>query len=159
MSEQLEIDLEIPPLWDTINEIRAKIAEDERIKNHGEEFINASVMVASELLENAVKYGYHNDPGQGVAFNLVVDDESITIEVTNGVPPDFQAEKMLKLVEEIKNSENAELLYTNKLMEIASNPKRGESGLGLLRIAYEGEFFLDCEYEHPILKIKAKRKI
>ena len=159
MTKPLNIELEIPPLWDTINSIRSKIAQDKRITIHGEDLINATLMVASELLENAVKYGYHNDTAQGVNFNLHVEDNLIAIEVLNAVAPEFDIKVVSEKIDGIKNSNDPAALYTDKLLEIASNPKKGESGLGLLRIAYEGEFSLDYEFNNGLLSIKAKRKL
>ena len=159
MSENLNVTLRIPPLWETINEIREKIASDDRIKKHGSDLLNAAMMVASELLENAVKYGFHNPDMQAVEFNLDITDTGIRIEVSNAIGPNHDLGKFKKIITDIMNSDNPGELYFKRVMEIVENPKGTGSCLGLYRIAYEGEFSLNYESSSQTLKIIATRKM
>ena len=157
MSQPFKLELHIAPLWETIHEIRDKMAVDERIRKHGEELVQATAMVASELLENAIKYGYNSPDGEGVRFTLDITDKEVVVSVLNGVAPNHSLEGLKGILDRIKGSANPMELYTERLMAIANNPKGQESGLGLYRIAYEGEFKLQYEITDKAVKIIARR--
>lgn len=158
MNENLKIEFKIPPLWETINDIRNKISADDRVKDD-EEILNATTMVASELLENAIKYGHHSQDFSAVEFSLDITDQEIRIQVKNAYHGDHKIDVLKKNIEKIRTSENPGDLYCERLIEIANNPKQNESGLGLYRIAYEGEFSLELENTDNVVIVTARRKI
>jgi hypothetical protein len=45
------------------------------------------------------------------------------------------------------------------MKELMANPAQTDSRLGLLRIAYEGQFRLDHTYEKSLLTITAERNL
>lgn len=158
MSEDLSIQFKIPPLWETINDIRRKIAADDRVKDN-QDLLNATTMVASELLENAIKYGHHAPDFAAVEFNLDLVDREIRIQVKNAYHGDHSIEGLKRNIEKIRTAANPGDLYCDRLIEIANNPRQTGSGLGLFRIAYEGEFGLELEQDDHVVTVTARRRI
>lgn len=159
MPEPFHIEFSIPPMWETINGIRETISRDERVRNQGETLVNATVMVASELLENAVKYGFHNSDMPAVQFALDIGQDEVKIIVANALSPGANLSRFREILQAIQDSRNPEKLYTDRLLEIANNPIPGDSGLGLYRIAYEGGYNLKFVEQDSILTVYASRKI
>ena len=125
-------------------------------------------MVISELIENGIKYMGLNDgikysdnilPGTKVDIMLNISKNEITIEVIN--PVDDSAQKHLKQLDKtiqwIRGYQDPFEAYIEKLKEISKRPlKDMESGLGLVRIAYEGKAALDFFVEdNNILNVSA----
>ena len=106
---------------------------------------NAIAMVTSELVENAVKYGYWS--GEDKHFRLRINGRrgSVTIQVENPVDPsDPQLHKLEATLAWIAEFPSTEAAYRAKMLEIASRPA-GASGFGLVRCAYEGSSILRAE--------------
>ena len=150
---------DITPVWDISRQIRNKVESIFAVEN--KDLQDASKMVSSELLENAIKYGSSIDPENkiGIRFEIDVDHRCITIKVINRIidPTDF--ENFKNHVNKIKSSNNPEQLYIQQLTSLIENPKLGQSQLGLYRIAFEGEFTIDYSFENNILTVVAKRNI
>ena len=73
------------------------------------------------------------------------EDKELKIAVCNGIESQEKIQDFLDLLNKIKNSNDLEGLYMERLHEIAQNPKSGKSQLGLYRIAYETEYLLNYE--------------
>ncbi len=156
MENRNTIKVLINPTWNVISEIRKKTAD--LLKNYGQSLLDATMMVASELMENAVKYGQAVPNESMIEFQLSVNN-TIIIKVTNGVITEKHIETAMMHIDRIKNSDDPGLLYTERLKELLENPKQGVSQLGLYRIAYEGEFKLDYSFKDNLLTIIAQRSI
>jgi len=157
MTEIITFTYQIDPLWDTVNKIRDKV--ELILREKGEELNDASKMTASELIENAVKYGCSITKGRGIQFELIANENLIRISVTNRINSmdDYQSVQMH--IDAINASNNPQELYIDRLMNLMENPKINKSQLGLYRIAYEGEFYLNYTFQNSILTITAQRKI
>lgn len=101
-------------------------------------------MSGQELLENAVKYG-HFKPGDEIELVVEVARRSVTVEVRNPVNEDPERLKRLDdTIQWIRGYQNPFEAYVEKMKEVSSQPYTpGQSGLGLTRIAYEGQCILD----------------
>lgn len=155
-----KIIVSLTPTWDIIEKIRNQVREN--LAGIGDDTIEASEMTASELTENAVKYGISrkNFPQVGFMFEYNNERDEITIEVTNGVWSEREVERTLgATIDKINNAEDKAVLYTSRLMELLENPQPGVSQLGLLRIAYEGGFDLDYNLKDHIVKVRATKKL
>jgi hypothetical protein len=140
------MDMTLGPHWDQIEEVRRKTRAF--LKNHGlpRELIDALTMVSSELVENGMKYGCFEDPKNGLTFNLNIVEKNVIMEVTH--PTSASAAPHLrrldKTIQWIRGFQDPFQAYLEKLKEVARRPiTDGESGLGLVRIAYEGKSIID----------------
>ncbi len=148
----------IDPAWSVVEEIREEVAAI--MEPSGEELSYASKMVASELVENAVKYGLI-DPqtGKGITFDLVAGEKDITIAVTNRPASEEHLANVRKHIEAIAEAGDAQQLYIQRLTMLMEHPADEGSQLGLYRIAYEGGFDLNYQLANDVLTIKARRDL
>jgi hypothetical protein len=147
----------IYPTWDIVHKIE---------ENAGKHFqgldINikeATMMVITELIENAVKYGAAIPGQEGVEFKFTIEKNKITTSISNGIISEKDVIPVKNHIDKIKASDSPMELYINRLKELLNNPIEGVSQLGLYRIAYEGQFKLDYKIENNILTIIATREI
>lgn len=147
----------IDPLWDTVKKIRGEV--EGILQDRGQEITDASKMTASELIENAVKYGCSIEDGTGIQFELVLDENCIRIIVRNKVLSQDDFENVKSHIDNVNASNNPQELYLQRLMMLMENTRLSKSQLGLYRIAYEGEFKLEYDYDDSILTVMATRKI
>lgn len=146
MASKKAIDMTISPNWDQIEEVRRKTRSF--LKNHGfsKELIDAVTMVSSELVENGMKYGFFEGPENGLTVNLHIQEKNVIVEVTH--PTNASAAPHLrrldKTIQWIRGFQDPFQAYLEKLKEVARRPiNDSESGLGLVRIAYEGKSIID----------------
>ncbi len=157
MENDIFFNYTINPGWDIVKQIREKVELSVSEKN--EDLAYASKMTASELIENAVKYGCPVDNQEGIAFNLNMNNNQITIKVSNGVRYQTDYQKVIENIDKINDTDNHQELYIQRLSELMENDKPGQSQLGLYRIAFEGEFNLAYEYKDEVLTVTATRNI
>ncbi len=135
----------IRPVWDEIEKSRNQISQFLIDQNISENNVHSATMIFSELIENGVKYGKFSS-GDNVEAHINIDDHLITIEVINPIGP--AGRKHLKELDEmiqwIRGYQDPFEAYIEKLKKVAKMPiKDKKSGLGLVRIAYEGGAILD----------------
>jgi hypothetical protein len=140
------IDMTLGPHWDQIEEVRRRTRVF--LKNQGlsRELIDAITMVSSELVENGMKYGSFKDSEESLTFNLNIVEKNVIVEVTH--PTSASAASHLrrldKTIQWIRGFQDPFQAYLEKLKEVARRPiGDNESGLGLVRIAYEGKSIID----------------
>jgi hypothetical protein len=136
--------------------LKPEWAELERVRHRGEEFlksqglhpdtVDAVVMILSELAENSIKYGHFQVPENRVVVEACIEGKRVTVEVRN--PVDETAHEHLsrldKTIQWIRGYQDSFEAYVERLREVAKRPLTDkESGLGLVRIAYEGKAILD----------------
>lgn len=157
-NNEVTISLSITPTWSILNNVQQKTEKFVKSKGLNKDMIDATIMCASELVENAIKYGSEKPDGSNITFDLSFQSGEIRVKVSNGVKSEGDKDNVFEHIEKVKSSESPAKLYTDRLMELMENPKPGISQLGLYRIAYEGEFHLDCSFDNNILTIIATRK-
>lgn len=138
------LDRQLAPDWDAI-----KATWDDCLAHFKDNGMDSDTsyslcMVAQELLENAVKYGRFN-PGEVVQLSVDVAARSVTIEVKSPSRADpAQLKKLDDNIQWIRGFQNPFEAYVERLKEVSAQPyTEGESGLGLARVAYEGQCILD----------------
>ncbi|OHD62817.1 MAG: hypothetical protein A2176_02960 [Spirochaetes bacterium RBG_13_51_14] len=136
----------ITPDWNEINKAREDCTKFLYDRKLTETVVDALSMVVHELLENALKYGNFESGNARISYIVKICKKNITVEVTNPIhwddTPHF---KMLdKTIQWIRGYQNPFEAYAEKLKEVSVRPlKDAESGLGLVRVAYEGQSILD----------------
>ena len=135
----------IKPEWEEAERVRGESADF--LAGHGfsGDLSFALSMVASELVENAVKYGDYQRRDSGISMELQVASTDVTIEVRN--PIDQSSEHFRRLdyiIQWIRGFQNPFEAYVERLKAVSESALgKGESGLGLVRVAYEAQAILD----------------
>jgi len=135
--------LSVIPEWERIDMLRNTTREfltEHHVENDD---TDAVVMIASELAENAIKYG-NFAPEDTIRFSIDVADRRITIEVENKIDRDGNAhwKNLDRTIQWIRGFQTPFQAYIERLKQVSTS-KNDESGLGLVRIAYEGQGILD----------------
>ena len=136
----------LPPDWDT-----AKRLWDESRHFFSEHGLDTDesyglAMTASELLENAIKYGdWKRAPDERIALRAEVHGRIASVEVEGPVADDPDALRRLdEQIQWVRGFQSPFDAYVVRLKQLSSQTWReGESGLGLIRIAYEARCILD----------------
>lgn len=156
MSGKVTFDVE--PVWAEIDNVRASCAEFLRGQAVDNDTNNALTMVACELAENATKYGAF-DGHRKVSIEVTVSPQNIIVEVRNPVSgaDDAHLARLDRTVQWIRGYQDPFEVYLERLREVSGqNLDSKESGLGLVRIAYEGQSILDFYVdEQNILAVSA----
>jgi len=147
----------IRPDWDDIKLVSDTVRDIFKDKYNGLEDI--VMMVSSELLENAIKYGFVQHDKDFIKYQVEEDAGMIIISVTNKVDSFSFIRQVIEHIEKIRRNDNKMELYVDRMKQIRDKRKDGESKLGFYRIAYEGKFNLHYKYKDDNLTIIAKRKI
>jgi hypothetical protein len=138
--------LMVEPKWDKVEEVRTESSEF--LKSHGfsNETACALTMVVSELIENSIKYGRFNLSENRVVVTIDIDEDIVTIEVINPVDETVydHLKKLDRRIQWIRGHQDPFEAYIERLRDVSKRPLDDEeSGLGLVRIAYEGKAILD----------------
>ncbi|WP_394830669.1 hypothetical protein LVJ94_29595 [Pendulispora rubella] len=148
--------LEIPHLWKFVSHARAEV--ERALTTFTPSVRAATVMTASELIENAMKYGEEVPGLLTIHLRLQADTDRITIEVANGALTRERVHQLEERLDEIAASTNREELYMNRIRTLLENPAE-KGGLGLYRIGFEGGFDLTCTFTDSIVTVTAVRGV
>ena len=114
-------------------------------------------MTISELIENAVKYENATETSEAIDIRFSIEDDIITIIVSNPVTDKKHIEVLKDHINKIINAGDRRQLFTERVRNLMENEQSGKSQLGLYRIAYEGKFNLSYTYENDIITVIARR--
>jgi len=136
----------LKPKWEKIE--NARITGDQFLTQAGvsAEKVQAMTMVISELIENAIKYGCYSPSEDKIVAKIIVDENMITVEVLHPVEKGNYGhlKELDRAIQWIRGFQNPFEAYIEKVQEVSKKPlKDEESGLGLARIAYEGQSVID----------------
>jgi hypothetical protein len=140
------LQLSVRPQWDELDAAREQAVSFLRGHCFGEATIHAAEMVVCELTENATKYGSFKAVPDPVAIAITVQGATVTVEVRSPVSSanDEHVRRLDRAVQWIRGFQNPFEAYVERLKEVsAQSLESSESGLGLVRIAYEGQSILD----------------
>lgn len=153
------LDLRVPPAWEA-----AKATWDTCAAYFADQKLDPDVayalcMVSQELLENAVKYGAYPAGEGAIDLEVRTAAREVTIEVRSPVSADSsgQLKRLDGTIQWIRGFQTPFEAYVERLKAVSAQPYTpGESGLGLVRIAYEGQCILDFFVnENDLLAISA----
>jgi len=140
------MDFLVKPEWEMIEGARNAITDYCVESGLTTQHIEATVMVASELSENAIKYGVFRPDVSEVKVIVTMGSGNITIEVINPVGPESfdHLEELDRTIQWIRSFQDPFEAYTQRLIRISQEtPSNRTNGLGLARIAYEAQAVLD----------------
>jgi len=140
------IDMTLSPNWDHIEEVRRRASAFLKTQGLSRDLIDALTMVSSELVENGIKYGCFEEPESGLSFHLRVAEKQVIVEVSHPTSSSaaHHLRRLDRTIQWIRGFQDPFQAYLEKLKEVARRPINDhESGLGLVRIAYEGKSIVD----------------
>ena len=140
------IEFNIKPDWDEIEKIRNESADFLQSHKLSDDTVHSLSMIISELIENGIKYGNFKMLENKVVVMINIERNTVTIEVLN--PVDESAfthlSRLDKTIQWIRGYQDPFEAYIERIKEVSKKPLNDvESGIGLVRIAYEGKALLD----------------
>lgn len=158
-----KIVLEPKPAWAETLRIRDTVLDELTRRGLSQDDAELGAMVATELSENAIKYGRFAATGPDDHFTVEVQlgGDGMIIRVLHplGSPDNPNFVRLKTMIKWIKKFKDARKAYQERINAIAArNRKPGarQRGLGLVRIAYEGQAELDYDYSRGMLRISAR---
>ncbi len=133
------------PQWGEVERARLICSEYLESNHYEIDTIDAITMICSELVENAVKYGDFISTEDKISLNILLNDK-IIIEVKCPIirSKNQHFHRLDRIIQWIRGHQNPFEAYIEKLKMVAVKPLDDpEGGLGLFRIAYEGQAVLD----------------
>ena len=140
------IEFAVNPDWDEVEKIRNESANFLQSHELTDDTIHSLSMVISELIENGIKYGNFQMIENKVFVAINIERNTATIEVINPVGDDAMRHLMRldKTIQWIRGYQDPFEAYIERIKEVSKKPLDDtESGIGLVRIAYEGKALLD----------------
>jgi hypothetical protein len=147
-------ELDLP--WENIRAIRERIGA--RLATRDTGIRTSTMMAASELLENAMKYGEPVPAASRIRFDLTVSETTIELVVSNGCSDIGWVDALRECIERVRFSADRESLFTERLEQLLDNPNQS-ARLGIYRIGFEGAFDLRCSYQDKVVQITATRSL
>ena len=138
--------LTMKPKWDEIEKVRKKGRDFLASQGLDSDSVHAFTMVIRELVENSVKYGKFGSTQNKVILSINISENLIIAEVINPVDETVlqYLRKLDKTLQWIRGFQDPFQAYVERIKQISRKPFDDEiSGLGLVRIAYEGNAILD----------------
>lgn len=157
MAMKKSIEFNVKPNWEEIETVRNESAEFLQSHELADDTVHSLTMIISELIENGIKYGNFKLVENKVGVLINIETNIVTIEVIN--PVDESAFQHLcrldKTIQWIRGYQDPFEAYIERIKEVSKKPLYdAESGIGLVRIAYEGKALLDFFVnEHNILNV------
>lgn len=151
-----ELSLAVPNVWRYVREVRDQVLL--ALQGLPKEVTEAAEMTVAELMENAIKYGDDVRTCTEVRIGVRMDEDRLTVEISNGVKDLASLKRVKDRIDEINGGTSHEALYLNRLRHLLDHPEESGS-LGLYRIAFEGRFDLAYQYRDEVLTITATRTL
>ncbi|TFH00940.1 MAG: ATP-binding protein [Calditrichales bacterium] len=140
------IDMAFKASWAKVEWVREKTTKFLETHGFSQVTVYSMAMIISELVENSIKYGHFCTPEDEIFVRLNISRNLLTMEVHNPVDDSatIHLKRLDRTIQWIRGYQDSFEAYIEKLKEISKKPLEDEeSGLGLVRIAYEGKAILD----------------
>jgi hypothetical protein len=153
------IDLPVRSEWANVDLLRTSVQNCFTAIFSDIEGCHSLAMVTGELIENAIKYGdWGGTNEQRFRLRVWGEGRSAHISVENPVRTDDpHADEVMNTLGWMQGFPTSIDAYRAKLLEIAAADRQpGNSKLGLVRIAYEGNCMLSAELSRGVLRVQAE---
>jgi hypothetical protein len=151
---QAHLELSFQPMWPNVRMIREQVGA--ALESCRQELRSAAMMTASELVENAIKYGESVPGAPSVTFSMEANSGRLSIRVVNGSTNLPGVAELERRVKELAGAEDKQVLYFARLEQLLAHTE--ESGkLGVYRIGFEGGFDLALDYQNHVVTVTATR--
>jgi hypothetical protein len=151
---KFHIELPLTSEWKNVELLRSSVLNCLTTIFANHDFCRSIGMVTGELLENALKFG---DWSNRSDFRLHVfgEEDRVSIEVANPVAEgDAGVERLLSTIRWLEQMDDPKTAFLARLGSLAQSSE-DESGLGLVRIAYEGNCTLAASVDNGIVRVIA----
>jgi hypothetical protein len=147
MNLPIRLELAIPSQWTRIDSVRQAVSLCLSAVFGDVTLKDSLAMVSAELLENAIKYGEEG----GVTLSIGKQADRLVIEVTNGIASSSHTRSLEDRIAWLRGFESPSEAYLAALARVyeQSTVDHLASGLGIVRIAYEGGCEVDCYTPAP----------
>jgi len=152
------IDLPVRSEWENVDRLRTSIQNCFTAVFSDFAGCQSLAMVTGELVENAIKYGdWSSADDRRFRLRVWGEGRSAHVLVENPVQHGTgHAAEVLNTLGWMRNFRSPIEAYRAKLLEIAGGDREGgNSKLGLVRIAYEGNCLLTAELVRGVLLVEA----
>lgn len=150
------LDMPLRTMWSEVQDVRDKV--ESLLADLPPEARDATVMTASELVENAIKYGEPVPAAPHATVSLDRDGDVVRVVVRNGAASEAAARELISHVERLSSATDRMALYVDRLRELMTSPGGG-SRLGIYRIGCEGGFDLRADYTDRVVTVTATRRL
>ncbi|HLK91826.1 MAG TPA: hypothetical protein VKZ18_18185 [Polyangia bacterium] len=151
---EAHLELTFQPMWPNVRKIRQQVGA--ALEACKPELRSAAMMTASELVENAIKYGENVAAAPTVSFSLEASGGQLVIRVVNGSTNVAGVGELARRVNELASATNKQTLYQARLEQLLAH--QDDSGkLGIYRIGFEGGFELSLDYRNDVVTVTATR--
>jgi hypothetical protein len=141
-----EFEIIVDSDWGKMSEVNEAILNYLESTELSAEMANRYTMVACELTENGIKYGSFEANGAAVHVLIKLDGAGISVEVTNPIGEGTRSylHELDHTIQWIRGFQDPFEAYIERMRAISHEPLEVDrSGLGLVRITYEGRSALD----------------
>jgi hypothetical protein len=155
MSPPIKFQIELPLTseWKNVELLRSSVLNCLTTIFANHDFCRTIGMVTGELLENALKFGDWSNRSE---FRLHVfgAEDGVSIEVSNPVAAGHSLEELISTIRWLDQVGDPKAAFLARLGALAQSTG-DESGLGLARIAYEGNCKLSAAVDGGIVRVCA----
>ncbi len=153
-TDTISLNYRIEPVWEIVETIRNRI--ESRLPGFRKRIVDACIMAVSELLENAIKYGHSTQEKAGIELRFHVEKDKVAITVSNPVDSEADFTELARHIDRIRNADNLQDMFVNRMQAFLEGKNTmAKTQLGLIRIANEGGFKMDCRLEKKMLTVIA----
>jgi hypothetical protein len=145
----------LPMSWRVMRRVRAIV--DRVLEDQPATLRQSARLVASELIENVIKYGHAMPDGTRATITISLSDGVLSISSRNGVSSDHHVPRVFEIVNRLKTGDT-QSVYIEAILH-AMAVKRKNASMGLIRIAAEAAFDLDARYAEGELELIARKGI
>ena len=150
---KLDLNLKFVPNWNHIGNIRQSVGALTDSVIPDADSVAAVSMVSAELLENAFKHGSKDT---FVDYEVNVQEEITVITAANSWSADTEKNlsNLLATIEWIDTFDTPLDAYIERMKMIYEAENSESSGLGLVRIVYEGQCKLSCDIDKESQRVR-----
>ena len=145
-----ELQLLVASDWSEVGRVNAEVARFLESSGLSRDAVDKYTMVVCELVENGIKYGNFSENLNTVQMHVGIANGAISVLVTNpvgGITQTYLSE-LDRTIQWVRGFQAPFEAYIARMRAISREPLHADkSGLGLVRITYEGQAMLDFYLE------------
>ena len=155
MNENYYQSFTLPILWEQIRDIRINMRE--LLSSYSDHLQNGAAVAASELMENAIKYGMSTPDMPEALVEVQIADNILSIRVSNGLRNPTALERLKSHIDRLQSDDPVQL-FVEQLNNLGQTQNES-TGLGIYRAAAEGGFSLQLLHKDSVVTVIAKRSL
>ena len=141
-----ELELRVVSDWAEVGRVNQEVGDFLSAAGLSQEGVDKYTMVVCELVENGIKYGHFGKGKDVVNVRIWIDGGTISVLVSNPIGNYTQTylSELDRTIQWVRGFQAPFEAYIARMKAISREPlDNDKSGLGLVRITYEGQAMLD----------------